>query len=32
MGGGILAVLMLGGYMTINFLRDRRKTLQPAKS
>jgi protein SCO1/2 len=31
-GGGILAVLMLGGYMTINFLRDRRKTLQPAKS
>jgi protein SCO1 len=31
-GGGIVMVLLLGGYMTVNFLRDRRKTLQPVKS
>lgn len=31
-GGGILAVLILGSYMLINFRRDRQKTLQVLKS
>jgi protein SCO1/2 len=31
-GSGILAVLILGGYMLINFLRDRQKTLHALKS
>jgi protein SCO1/2 len=29
-GGGILAVLILGGYMLVNFLRDRRRTAAAA--
>jgi len=30
-GGGILAVLILGGYMLVNFLRDRRRTAAAAQ-
>lgn len=31
-GGGILMLLLIGGYMYIHFRRDRQKALQPAKS
>lgn len=31
-GGGILMLILIGGYMYIHFRRDRQKTLQPAKS
>ena len=31
-GGGALAVVVLGGFMLVNFLRDRKKTLAIAKS
>ena len=31
-GGGILAVLILGSYMFVNFRRDRQKSLQAVKS
>ena len=30
-GGGIVAVLILGGYMLVNFLRDRRRTAAAAQ-
>lgn len=31
-GGGALCLLILGGYMLVNFLRDRRRTLHTVKS
>lgn len=31
-GGGILTVLLLGGYMFVNFRRDRLKAIEPAKT
>ncbi len=30
-GGGVLAILLLGGYMVVNFRRDRKRSLKPAQ-